>query len=180
MKTKLYEGKEVYFNDKGKKLISFSGATKPFTEYKFLQIPKSVLDKATKFGLDFMQTLYAKLCGRTDTETECNVNGLIKKLQELKVKPVKLERHIYNDIWHGYLDIDCEDCFIEIKTRSEAKLELTTVVQCEVYKKITGKNYHILYVLKKTGECVELKPDLIMLHQSGKIINAIEFLFNTL
>lgn len=177
MIEKEINGVVYYYNENGKKLISFSGATKPFSEYKFLELPKQVLAKAQEFGKDLMHTLYCKLANVECDNTNKCFDNLLLKLKELNVKPLTMEKHIHNDIWHGYLDIDCENCFIEIKTRNNFDLELSTIVQCEVYKKITNKDYHILYCHKKKLECKELKPTQEQLDKSKKIIEAIELLF---
>lgn len=175
------EGKQYFF--KGRKcLMSPTGSVKYFTRGKFLLIPKYILEKAKCYGVEIMEYFANKLSGEpVKTEPyESIFNNLIKLLNKLKTKPLYLEKFISNDKWYGYLDIECNDCFIEIKTRTKIELDLQTVYQCEVYKKICGKKYHIIFIDRKTGECKELKPTEQQIKKAQEIIKSIEFIYEEL
>ena len=69
------------------------------------------------------------------------------------------EKLIYDDTFIGFIDIDLDDCFIELKTRTtDDVLDIETVLQCEIYKRIVNKPYHIVNINRKTNKVVELIP----------------------
>lgn len=192
MISKIINGITRYYNDNGKYLMSYSTMSKPFTQDKFDNIPSFIFEKATKFGSDMSNLIVDAFGGKeigkyTPEHLKC-LKSLVNALKTLNVKPTTIEKHVWNDKWHGYLDIDCENCFIEVKTRSKLELELNTVIQCEIYKRITGKDYYIIYLNKKTGayECwgnedinIEEKSENLI-REANDIIDSFEYLWEKL
>lgn len=177
MKEKVIDGHKYYFNDKNQKLLSFSSASKPFNN-KYLFVNKNILDNSSEFGKDLMIMLEAVFCGKEIAGNSVELNQALKtlltKLERENKKVLYIEKHINNDIWHGYLDMECEDCFIELKTRSNFHLDFATIIQCEIYQRICKKKYEVWYYNKKTNEVRTLtpKPDDIL--KANAVINAWE------
>lgn len=189
MKTKIVNGYTRYYNDNDKYLMSYSTMSKPFTQDKFDSIPAFILEKATIFGRDMSNLIVDwaedKDIGKYTPEYLKCLKSLVNALKTLNVVPTYVEKHVWNDKWHGYLDIDCENCFIEVKTRSKCDLELNTVIQCEIYKKITNKPYFIVYINKKTGACkvYDYMKDVLdtpNYQTANQIIDSFEYLWENL
>lgn len=170
-------------------LISPSGVFSYFIKKKLEQIPTPILDQATEFGSNFMIYLSKKLADKPITDLrmpfsdfekhEALFTNLINLLQNLGIKKITgVEKQVEGDIWHGDLDIECDDCFVELKTRSNFNLEPLTIFQCEVYKKITGKKYFIIYANRKNNLCMELKPTKKQIEEAQEIINCFEKIYN--
>jgi len=108
MKTQIISGITKYYNDDMKQLMSYSRVSKPFTEDKFDKIPSFVLEKATMFGKNVsdmvlkafsvgLETIKQELGSLyTKEQFEC-LKSIILKIQELKLKPKFIEKHIFND-----------------------------------------------------------------------------------
>ena len=72
----------------------------------------------------------------------------------------------------GFIDIDLSDCFIELKTRTtDNVLDIETVLQCEIYKRIGHKPYHIVNINRKTNKVVELIPTQEQIKQVNEFID---------
>jgi hypothetical protein len=56
---------------------------------------------------------------------------------------MKAESHFENDVFHGFIDWSNDNKIIEVKRRSKLNINLEIVLQCEIYKDITGKEYEI-------------------------------------
>ena len=81
------------------------------------------------------------------------------KLANTKGEILGFEKLINDDTFIGFIDIDLSDCFIELKTRTtDDVLDIETVLQCEIYKRIVNKPYHIVNINRKTNKVVELIP----------------------
>ena len=166
--------------------MSPSGAFAYFQRGKFDAIPPKILKDATNYGKNFMLALAKKLAPKQCKDIKqsfsndilSGVNSLLKLLKEHKIHIEYIEHEVSNDIWHGFIDLDCKECFIEIKTRSNKKLELMTMVQCEVYKKITGKDYKIVYLVRKTGKCEFIEPKDIT--KARRLIGCAETIYKEL
>lgn len=185
MTSKTLNGKTYYFNDNGRKLLSYSNATKPF-DNRYLLVNVDVLNTTAAFGQDIMLFLAQLFNGGGKASIDYTpplktaLKCLISKLDAENKKVIYIEKHIFNDTWHGFIDIECENCFIELKTRSNTKLELQTVIQCEIYKRICKKNYEIWYYNKKSNTVATLKPTPEQILKANAIINSLELVNNLL
>lgn len=181
MKVKYIDDRERYFNDKNELLLSFSSATKPFTEGDIISIPKDILEGATNYGKELMWYLEHLFYGtkfdiQWDKNVKLGVRSILRRIVRHKYNVVAIEKHIYNDIWHGYLDIETDKKIIEIKTRTHNKCELKTLIQCEIYKKITNKPYEIWHLNRKTFEIKRVFPTRKQKQQARTIIKYLEYI----
>lgn len=159
MKSKEIDGKIHWFNDNNKKILSFSHIMTVFN-HKYLFCPKKILQKATTFGVQLSEEIQDYFIEGKKGHLWQAIKNILAIINEQKACPKCAEKHVGNDIWHGYLDIDCDNCFVEIKTRSKFKLDWLTIAQCEFYKEITNKPYIIIYLNKNTFEAKLMKPDI--------------------
>ena len=146
----------TYYLNNGKKLISTSAITKLFGA-KYLEIPEYILSKAKESGELIHNDIQNFLNGN---EPKASTIEFYKwKLANTKGNILGFEKLIYDDTFIGFIDIDCEDCFIELKTRTtDNVLDIETILQCEIYKRIVNKPYHIVNINRKTNKVIELIP----------------------
>lgn len=159
MKSKIIDGKTHWFNDNGKRLLSFSHIISAFS-HKYLECPKKVLEEATKFGSQLSEEIQNWFIEGEKGPLWPAIKNILDIIKENKMSAECAERHVSDDIWHGFLDIDCDKCFVEIKTRSKFKLDWLTIAQCEFYQEITKKPYIIIYLNKNTNEAKRLIPTI--------------------
>lgn len=106
------------------------------------------------------------------------VNNIKSALKSHGVSNMIMEKHFIGNIWHGYIDIYTNNKFFELKVRSHKTCELTTVVQCEIYKRLTNLPYEILHINRNTGDVNEIKPTIEMIEKANNIINLFEKFIN--
>ena len=147
----------TYYLKNGKKLISTSAITKLFGS-KYLEIPEYILSKAKEAGETIHQDIQSFMSNSNEPKLS-TIEFYKWKLANTKGNILGFEKLIYNDTFIGFIDIDLEDCFIELKTRTtDNVLDVETVLQCEIYKRIVNKPYHIVNINRKTNKVVELIP----------------------
>lgn len=176
---------KVYHFHNGKCLISPTSAIRYFIRGKFVKIPDKVLEQARQSGSEFMNYLTTKWSKHHTTDEQDlkfskMESNLLVLFKQLGITPKMLECEVYNNIWYGSIDIDCGDCFVELKTRSNYKLELESVFQCEVYKSLANKPYHIIYIDRKTSLAMELKPSAEMIKEAQEIKQCLENVYQKL
>ena len=159
----------TYYLKGGKKLISTSAITKLFGS-KYLEIPEFILSKAKEAGEAIHQDIQSFLNGN---EPKLSTIEFYKwKLNNTKGEILGFEKLIYDDTFIGFIDIDLSDCFIELKTRTtDNVLDIETVLQCEIYKRIVHKPYHIVNINRKTNKVVELIPTPEQIKQVNEFID---------
>lgn len=119
--------------------------------------------------------LMCSLCNETlPIKYKYIINWTIAIREALKARghsDATIEKHMVGAIWHGYIDIYTDECIYELKVRSHNKAELTTLIQCEIYKRLTNLPYIILHINRQTGKVVEaeINEDLRL-----KAVNIIE------
>lgn len=174
MKTKIIEGKLTYYSNNERRLMSPSGLISFFNPEKYENVYAPVLDKARNFGIDFMIALEQQLRGEstnTTPEQELCLKSLINYLKSNNLQPIDIEKHIYDDYFHGFVDIECENKVIEIKTRGDkANIDLNMVLQCSIYSKITNKEVILLFLNRTTGELKVIEIDEDLKNEAEKII----------
>lgn len=147
----------TYYLKDGKKLISTSAITKLFGS-KYLEIPEFILSKAKEAGEQIHQDIQSFMSNNNEPKLS-TIEFYKWKLNNTKGEILGFEKLIYNDTFIGFIDIDLEDCFIELKTRTtDDVLDIETILQCEIYKRIVNKPYHIVNINRKTNKVVELIP----------------------
>lgn len=174
-----------YFNENNKMFISATGAISYFNRGKFIKIPQNVWSNATNWGKNFMRALIEKVAYKKPIncfvlEIKNGVDNLLAWCKQNKKKIIGFEMQKFKFPWVGRLDVECKDCFLEIKTRTKPEVNISIVIQCEVYKKICGKKYHVIFINRKNGECKELKPTNEQIKKAQEIIKAIEFIYDIL
>lgn len=159
----------TYYLKDGKKLISTSAITKLFGS-KYLEIPEYILSKAKEAGEAIHNDIQTFLNGN---EPKLSTIEFYKwKLSNTKGQILGFEKLIYDDTFIGFIDIDLSDCFIELKTRTtDNVLDIETVLQCEIYKRIVNKPYHIVNINRKTNKVVELIPTDEQIKQVNEFID---------
>ena len=147
----------TYYLKDGKKLISTSAITKLFGS-KYLEIPEFILSKAKEAGELIHNDIQTFLSNQNEPKLS-TIEFYKWKLNNTKGNILGFEKLIYDDTFIGFIDIDLSDCFIELKTRTtDDVLDIETVLQCEIYKRIVSKPYHIVNINRKTNKVVELIP----------------------
>lgn len=147
----------TYYLKDGKKLISASSITKLFGS-KYLEIPEFILSKAKEAGESIHNDIQSFMTNSNEPKLS-TIEFYKWKLSNTKGNILGFEKLIYDDTFIGFIDIDCEDCFIELKTRTtDDVLDVETILQCEIYKRIINKPYHIVNINRKTNKVVELIP----------------------
>ena len=142
-----------------KRLISVSALTKLFVKKVYLTTPTYILDKAREAG----EVIHENI---KDFVTEIDTQALptTKEFYTWYAKNnqndsiICFEKEVSNNIFIGYIDIELEKSFIELKTRSNDELDFETILQCEIYKRLINKPYHIVNINRKTNKVSELKP----------------------
>ena len=162
-------GGHTYYLNNGRKLISVSAITKLFGS-KYLEIPEYILSKAKEAGEAIHNDIQSFLNGNEPKQS--TIEFYKWKLSNTKGNILGFEKLIYDNTFIGFIDIDLEDCFIELKTRTtDNVLDIETVLQCEVYKRIINKPYHIVNINRKTNKVVELKPTEEQIKQVNEFID---------
>ena len=160
------------FNNKRQRVFSASfinSIIRPISEESSLYISKYA---------DEGKALMLKLCNQ-DIDSYYDyiniwVNNIKCALKTRGISNITLEKHFIGDIWHGYVDIYSNSKFFELKVRSHKTCELTTVVQCEIYSRLTNLPYEIWYINRNTGEVNEIKPTEEMKNKAINIIDLFE------
>lgn len=142
-----------------KRLISVSALTKLFCKKIYLTTPTYILDKAKEAG-ELIHENIKDYATSKDTQalptTKEFYTWYVKNIQNDSI--ICFEKEVSNNIFIGYVDIELEKSFIELKTRSTDELDFETVLQCEIYKRLINKPYHIININRKTNKVTELKP----------------------
>ena len=142
-----------------KRLISVSALTKLFIKKIYLTTPTYILDKARESG-ELIHENIKDFATKIDTvalpTTKEFYTWYAKNIQNDSI--ICFEKEVSNNIFIGYIDIELEKSFIELKTRSTDELDFETVLQCEIYKRLINKPYHIVNINRKTNKVTELKP----------------------
>ena len=142
-----------------KRLISVSALTKLFVKKVYLTTPTYILDKAREAG-ELIHENIKDFATKIDTEalptTKEFYMWYAKNIQNDSI--ICFEKEISNNIFVGYIDIELEKSFIELKTRSNEELDFETILQCEIYQRLINKPYHIVNINRKTNKVTELKP----------------------
>lgn len=172
MKQKTINDKTYYFNDSNWRLMSFSSFQGLFNGEKLLGVPQAILDNTSSYGKQLMADLEESFYTDSNMAVGKPYKEFIDYIMSLGV--VAIEKHVDNNVFHGYLDVDCKECFLELKTRSNFVLDLDVVIQCELYKSIIGKPYKILYFNRKTNEFRELIPSEEQINKAKTIIQKIK------
>lgn len=147
----------TYYLKDGRKLISTSAITKLFGA-KYLEIPEYILSKAKEMGEAIHQDIQSFMSNSNEPKLS-TIEFYKWKLANTNGNILGFEKLIYDDTFIGFIDIDLEDCFIELKTRTtDNVLDVETILQCEIYKRIVNKPYHIVNINRKTNKVVELIP----------------------
>ena len=142
-----------------KRLISVSALTKLFVKKVYLTTPTYILDKAREAGEVIHQNI-KDFVTKIDTEALPTTKEFYiwyaKNIQNDSI--ICFEKEVSNNIFIGYIDIELEKSFIELKTRSNDELDFETILQCDIYKRLINKPYHIVNINRKTNKVTELKP----------------------
>ena len=150
----------TYYLKDGKKLISTSAITKLFGS-KYLEIPEFILSKAKEAGELIHQDIQSFLNGN---EPKLSTIEFYKwKLNNTKGEILGFEKLINDDTFIGFIDID-------LTRTTDNVLDIETVLQCEIYKRIVNKPYHIVNINRKTNKVVELIPTTEQIKQVNEFI----------
>lgn len=126
-------------------MISATRISRLFNKDKYAKIPEYILERARLFGKAFGEMIYAKLYG---FEVEEPVIDRI--YEELKDKDIlDYEVEYKDEDFHGFVDIDCKDCFVEVKCRRNYEIDIDMVVQVGLYEYLT-KKHGLLLIFNKT------------------------------
>lgn len=140
----------TFFADKGYKLISASAITS-LLNGDYLKIDSAILENAKNYGIAIGNALIEKIKNPKyiddNSLVDKAINTLYKAIKDLK--PITAEKLINNNYFVGYLDFDCENCFVELKVRSSSKYSLDNIIQCKLYEIITGKPFKLFIYNKK-------------------------------
>lgn len=169
-----------FYNEKGKRLLSPSRAISMISEGKFDFVKPELLEKARIWGQEIGEELTKAAQGQKNIKKEylVPVKNILCILKDLAPTEICFEKHIKGDIWHGFLDIELNHCFIEMKARNHLNLEIDTIIQCEVYKKITGKDYIVIHIDRRNGNVNKLKPTENQIEKAQRFIQFIEGAYN--
>ena len=143
---------EYYVSDNDEKLISPSSIVAMFNGSKYLFIPDRVLEIATQKGLALNQEILELL---TKGESQIKEGGkeVIDLIHSQGDKIITLEKSIDNKDFHGYIDIDCEKCFYEIKSRSDfRKVDINMALQIAIYELCSCKQGKLIVWNRKKKE----------------------------
>lgn len=158
---------EYFVNDNDEKLISPSSIIAMFNSSKYLFIPDRVLEIATQKGLALNQEIL-EILTKQSSEIKEGGKEVIDLIHSQNDKIITLEKSINNNDFHGFIDIECENCFYEIKSRSDfRKVDINMALQIAIYelcckkpgklivwnrKKKEAKLYEIPLTLKKIAK----------------------------
>lgn len=174
--VKIIEKNHKWYNKTtNNRLMSPSRFMKCFREKDLSFVDPQELEKIIDYGKQISKDLEDFFYGSGKIKNNYNAK-IIKKLLggEYNLDTLIIESHRFDEIWHGFIDIETHDKIIEIKTRNHTTCELDTVFQSEVYKKITGKDYEIWHINRITGEITVIKPTKKMIERSLKMIAGAE------